>query len=178
MWLNLVAVVVLGVAVVGVVLLAFKAFGRKPPRWILPVAAGLAMLTYTFYNDYSWYARTAGELPDTVVVTDAYETSHPLQPWTYVVPFVDRFAAIDRESLVESPQRPGIVLADVILVQRYMPTRVAPMVFDCANDRRADAVDVEGFDEAGEPIGARWRPFGADDPLRRAVCEGRARATT
>ena len=178
MWFNLIAVVVLGVAVAGSVMLVFKATGRKPPRWILPVAAGVAMLTYTFYNDYSWYSRTAGGLPDTVVVTDAYETSHPLQPWTYLVPFVDRFAAIDRESVVESPRRPDIVLADVILVQRYMPTRVAPMVFDCANGRRSDAVDVQGFDEAGDPIGARWRPLGEDDPLRRVVGEGRERATT
>lgn len=178
MWFNLIAVVVLGVAVAGTVMLAFRALGRRPPRWILPVMAGVAMLTYTFYNDYSWFSRTAGALPETVVVAGTYNSSNALQPWTYFLPMVERFTAIDRESVVESPQRRTLVLADVIFVQRYLPTRIAPMVFDCENGRRADAVDVEGFDEAGEPIGARWQPLHRDDPLRRVVCEGRERATT
>lgn len=175
---NLIAVVVLGVACVAVVMMAFRVFGRKPPRWLLPITAGVAMMSYTLYNDYSWFSRTAGALPETVVLAGAYEQSHPLQPWTYLFAPVDRFAAVDRARLVESPQKPSLVLAEVAMIQRYMPTRVAQMVFDCERGRRSDSIDVEGFDENGDPIGVRWVDVPTDDPLRLAVCAARGRATS
>ncbi|WP_372426013.1 hypothetical protein [Salinarimonas chemoclinalis] len=169
MWFNLIAVVVLGVAVAGVVMLAFKAVGRKPPRWILPVMAGAAMMTYTLYNDYSWFSRTAGALPGTVTVARTYEQTHPLQPWTYLVAPVNRFVAVG--TVVAAPGDTGYRLAEVHLLQRYVPTATAAMVFDCAGGRRADLVDLDGFDASGQPVGGAWRPLAQDDPLRAIVCE-------
>ncbi|GGK20131.1 hypothetical protein [Salinarimonas ramus] len=168
MWFNLIAIFVLGIAVAGSVMLGFKAFGRKPPRWILPIAAGIAMMTYTLYNDYSWFSRTAGALPQSVAVARSYEQTNPLQPWTYLFAPVNRFVAVGR--VVPAPGETGYRMAEVHLLQRYVPTVTATMVFDCAGGRRADLVDLDGFDEAGEPIGGRWQPLTPDDPLRSVVC--------
>lgn len=176
MWFNLIAVLVLGVAVAGVTMLAFRAFGRKPPRWILPIAAGVAMMTYTLYNDYSWFSRTAGALPPSVRVAQSYGQPSPLQPWTYLVAPVNRFVAVGR--VVPNPEQPDYRLAEIFVLQRYMPTATVSTLFDCAGGRRADAVDIEGFDEAGEPIGGPWRPLDADDPLRAVVCDGGEAATS
>ncbi|MGJ3261925.1 MAG: hypothetical protein ACFE0R_01695 [Salinarimonas sp.] len=168
MWLNLIAVVVLGVGVAGVVMLGFKVLGRKPPRWILPVAAGAAMMTYTLYNDYSWFSRTAGALPGSIKVARAFEQTNPLQPWTYLVAPVNRFVAVG--GVVAAPGETGYRLAEVHLLQRYVPTVTAAMVIDCVGGRRADVVDVDGFDAGGEPIGGQWRPLAEGDPLRDIVC--------
>jgi hypothetical protein len=174
---NLLAIAILGVVAAAVVALAFKVTGRKAPRWSLPAAAGVTMLIFTLWSEYSWLDRTVAVLPERVAVAQTYGHTHPLQPWTYVVAPVNRFVAVDREGRAAVGDSPRYVAADVLLVQRWTPTRTARMVFDCERPRRADAVDVEGLDEAGEPAGARWIALDAEDPMRAAAREGREAAT-
>ncbi|MEO1190053.1 MAG: hypothetical protein AAFW60_13380, partial [Pseudomonadota bacterium] len=61
---ELIAVVVAGFAGAGVALLLNKVVGGRLPRWIIPIAAGLAMFATTIAHDYCWYERTAASLPD------------------------------------------------------------------------------------------------------------------
>lgn len=167
---NLIAVVVLGVAAAASIMMVFKMMGRPPPKWLLPIGAGVAMFGFVLYNDYTWYPRTAGALPDHVAVAGTYTQTHPLQPWTYLVAPVNRFAVVDRQRVVPSPQHEDLVLAEVSMVSRFMPTGSATFLIDCDEPRRADATQVTGFDDNGQPVGARWIPVAADDPVRRIAC--------
>lgn len=167
---NLIAVVVIGIAVAAILMMAFKMAGRPAPKWLLPIGAGVAMFAFVLYNDYTWFSRTVDALPDHVAVAGTYTQTHPLQPWTYLVAPVNRFAVVDRERVIASPQDPDLMLAEVSMVSRFMPTGSATFLIDCETPRRADATQVTGFDAAGEPIGARWIPVAADDPVRRIVC--------
>ncbi|MEP0154063.1 MAG: hypothetical protein ABJE81_05245, partial [Pseudophaeobacter sp.] len=58
MFLELIAVIFAGIAVAGVVMLVNNVTGARLPRWLAPVAAGLAMIGVTVTSEYSWYSRT------------------------------------------------------------------------------------------------------------------------
>ncbi|MEZ5863823.1 MAG: hypothetical protein R3D25_07010 [Geminicoccaceae bacterium] len=168
---NLIGTLVLGVATASVVFILCRLLGRPPPRWLLPAAAGLAMLGFHIWTDYSWFARTAAELPDHVVVAQGYPSSNPLQPWTLVVPRIDRFSAVDTSRIRHNPEVPDMAMAVVYLVARWNPTIEANQLYDCATPRRADVgVDTQ-MDAEGRPVDPDWVALPADDPVRRTVCD-------
>lgn len=143
---------------------------RPLPRWVYPAAAGLTMLVYQVYNDYTWFGRNAGSLPPSYVVTSRHTQSSILQFWSLIVPPVDRFAVVDRTSIKRNPQVPDLVMANVILVTRFHPSVLIVQVFDCAQRRRADIHDRVTFDTGGRPQGLSWEELSADDPALEAAC--------
>lgn len=136
-------------------------------RWLIPASAGAAMFGFTMWNDYTWFGRTAGALPETVVVTDSFTQPNPLQPWSLVVAPVNRFRAVDLGALAVHPERPGLRRAPVFLVTRYNPTLVSMQLFDCDGLRRADGA---ASGEDGLPPAAAWSSVAPDDPLLGTVC--------
>ncbi|MEM8759622.1 MAG: hypothetical protein AAGE83_04750 [Pseudomonadota bacterium] len=96
MFLELLATVVAGFACAGVVMLANAVSGRRLPRWLTPVAAGVGMLGMTISNEYSWFDRTAARLPEGVEVATTVEERSWLRPWTRIHPYTKRFVAVDR----------------------------------------------------------------------------------
>lgn len=142
-------------------------FAGVSTRWLIPTSAGAAMLGFTIWTDYSWFGRTASALPDTVVVADRFTAHNPLQPWSLLAEPVNRFRAVDLESLSTHPAHADVRRAAVFLVTRYTPTFVTWQLFDCAGHRRADGADLG---EDGLPAAAAWAPVSPDDPLLRAVC--------
>lgn len=149
-----------------------RTFRRRLPKWIYPAAVGVSMIAFQIYNDYTWFGRTTADLPDTIEVTDTYAGQSPLKAWTYVLPVVDRFRALDRATLQRNPAVPELVIADVILVTRFQPTFTASQIFDCAGHRIADGHAGLAFDAEGRPTDAEWREVSADDPLLVAACRG------
>lgn len=139
--------------------------------WMIPAAAGAGMFGFTIWNDYSWFPRNAEGLPAHVRVVDRFEHRMPLQPWTYLVPTINRFRAVDFDTVRTHPERPEVRGAVVFLVQRFQPTFVSRQVFDCDAGRRADA-ETGPFDEAGLPLPPQWLGLPDDDPVLRAVCDG------
>ena len=136
-------------------------------RWLIPTSAGAALLGFTLWNDYTWFSRLRADLPPDVVVVRTFEQSNAIQPWSLVVPIVNRFQAVNRASLQRSEVDPQVVRAEVYLVARWTPTFTTLQVLDCARGRRADAVDP-GPD--GLPKADAWVEIGRDDPLLVAVC--------
>ena len=138
-------------------------------RWIVPAAAGAGMLGFSRGNDYTGFSRNVDGLPESVVVTDRFEDSNVIQPWTLVVPMINRFRAVDLDSVKRHPKFGAVRGAVVFLDKRYQPTFVTRQVFDCDENQRADA-EVGPFDEAGLPVERSWVSVPADDPLLEAVC--------
>jgi hypothetical protein len=136
-------------------------------RWLIPFSAGVGMLGFTIWNDYSWFDRQRDGLPEGVAVVEAFTQSAAIQPWTLLVPVVNRYSAIDLRAAERHPDRPEIVRAPVFLAQRYQPTVVSAQIIDCAGRRRADAVDA-GPD--GLPPADAWFSLPDGHPLLRAVC--------
>lgn len=68
---------------------------RKLPKWIVPAAAGLGILGYQIYMEYSWFERTQQMLPEGSVVTEVRETPAFWRPWTFAVPLKMGFSVVE-----------------------------------------------------------------------------------
>jgi hypothetical protein len=165
MFLELIAVFVAGFAGAGVALMLVRGTGGRLPQWSVPVAAGGAMLAAAISSEYSWYARTAGNLPDGLEVAQSVTSSAPWRPWTYVVPMTDRFVAVDTVSMRSNARDDGLFLADLYFFARWRPVTSVEVMVDCATGRRADPALGDG----SPPV---WRDAGADDPVVATLCAG------
>ncbi|SIO45281.1 hypothetical protein SAMN05444722_2248 [Rhodovulum sp. ES.010] len=166
MFLELIASFVAAFAAAGIVLVLNRATGRRLPRWLVPVAAGAAMIGYAVWSEYSWASRTVAGLPEGVVEVDRVAERRPWKPWTYLAPQVTRLMAADVAGAATREDAPGVRLVTLYAFARWQPTRSIPVLVDCDAAARADVTDAA----LAAPAQADWRPLGPDDPLIRAVC--------
>ena len=170
MLLGLVGTLVLGIAIGGILTAAYRFSGRRLPKWIIPVGAGLGMIVFHAWNEYTWFARTAAGLPPNVQVGQTYTVSNAIQPWTLVFPRIDWFSAVDLGSVRPIGEAPGYRLAQVHLVTRYSPVGTTRQLFDCNEPRRVTVGPETEFDENGLPKNPNWQALPEDDPLLEKVC--------
>ncbi|MEM8796452.1 MAG: hypothetical protein AAGE61_12865 [Pseudomonadota bacterium] len=171
MGLELVATFAIGFAAAGVAMLINWLLGKRLPRWIVPVSAGGAMIAFAIFSEYAWFGRTKAALPEGIVVAHSVEEQVFYRPWTYVIPYVDRFIAVDRVSLRQNENFPDHKILDLLVYGRWAPVNRIRSIFDCANGRRADLTDGVSFTEEGELQGATWYNTGLDDPVTKTACE-------
>jgi hypothetical protein len=162
MFLMLIATFAAGFVAAGTVIAGPRLVGKRAPRHLPPLAAGLAMVAFMIWNEYSWFDRAAGALPEDVKVAATYTQSSIFQPWTMVKPRINRFAAIDLGGARRNPEFPDQVMAEVLLLSRFDDTASRMQVFDCAEHKRADAPQGEGALD--------WVEVDTDDPLLRTAC--------
>ena len=132
----------------------------------MPVAAGLAMIAVTIANEYSWGPRTAGGLPEGVVVIDDIQQSRWYQPWSYVWPQTVRLMALDTVAVQTRDDAPDVKLVDLYLFARWQPPAKAPQLINCAASQRADATAAA----LADPSAASWSD--ATPRLLAEICEG------
>lgn len=170
MYVELIATLVAGIAAAGFVMLLNRLLGGLLPRWLAPVAAGAAMIATTVYNEYTWYERTRDALPDDMIVVQTVNSRAPYRPWTYAVPFVDRFAAADTATMRRHPAQPDMRLADVYFFGRWAAANVVPVLADCKHRKRAALTNGISFETDGRVEGVDWIEVTADDPLVATIC--------
>ncbi|SIT17400.1 hypothetical protein SAMN05421759_12623 [Roseivivax lentus] len=163
MFLELIAVIVAGIAGAGVMMLVSKISGGQLPRWLVPVAAGCAMLAAAISSEYGWYGRISEALPDGLVVADRINEPSWYRPWTYVVPMTQRFVAVDIDNLQQNTERNSVFLADLYFFGRWRPVQSVEVMVDCAENLRADPT----FGDGSPPV---WRDVGPADPILSAIC--------
>lgn len=170
MFLELIATVFAGFAFAGVVMVLNKLTGGRLPRWAAPVAAGAGMIGMTIASEYSWFDRTRESLPDSLSIVQTVESRAFYRPWTYAVPFVDRFAAIDTVSLRTNDSVPDQRLVDLYFFGRWAPVSKVPVAVNCADKSRANLADGANFGDDGQLLNANWIKLAADDPVIEATC--------
>ncbi|MCF3974567.1 hypothetical protein [Paracoccus salsus] len=136
---------------------ALRKAGLDLPLWLLPAGIGLAMISYSIWNDYAWFGRAQDRLPQDAQLLLIGRDSQPWAPWTYLSPVAVRFAALDPATISNGAE--GIRTARIMLVERRGQTLVVPQEFDC------DAGLVR-------PARGEWTAAEPDDPAFAAVCEG------
>ena len=144
---------------------------RRLPKWVMPAGIGLAMIVFSIWNEYSWYPRMRAALAEGVVVAAAPTDRAMYRPWTYVVPLVSRFIAVDTTNVARSRTDPQVFAANAVIFQRWQPERRIAQAFDCTNRARADLVEGAALSADGTLTGAEWLRAG-DDPLVAAACGG------
>ncbi|MCB1330902.1 MAG: hypothetical protein KDK28_16320 [Maritimibacter sp.] len=170
MFWELIATIVAGVAAAGVVLALGKLLRGRLPKWLMPVAAGAAMIAMAIYNEYGWFPRTQAGFPEGLTIVETVESRAWYRPWTYVTPFVERFVAVDTVTVRSHAAQPDQRLADVYLFGRWAPVHKLPVLADCAGWRRAALADGIGFEDDGSVTGADWVRPPEDDAILTALC--------
>jgi hypothetical protein len=171
MFWDLIAMVAAGAGLAGLVLVIRKVSRGRLPSWTIPAAIGLGMLTFTIWNEYTWFPRASGALPAGVTVLSAPGSSQIWRPWSYVFPIHLRFAAYDGVTAKTSTTNPAIRQGEVVIVQRWQQTRRVPIAVDCTKHLRADLVEGAAIAPDGTLSGAEWYPAAADDALQNAACK-------
>lgn len=172
MLFELIAAVVAGIAVAGIAMtLRWLSRGRLP-RWIVPASAGLGMLCYAIWSEYTWFERMVGTQPASVVVAWHNETRSVLRPWSFYRPVVTRFTAVDKGSAQRHANFPDQVMVDLVLSARWQQAVRVKVVFDCAGRRRADLMqNGVSIGADGAIIGATWTDLPENDPVLAVACE-------
>ncbi len=165
MFFELVATIVAGLAGAGVMMALNRLTGNRLPRWLIPVAAGAAMLFATIASEYSWYGRTRDNLPDGLQVVHAVENRALYRPWTYVVPYIARFMALDTGAVRINSQDQAVRLVDLYLYGRWRRIQALQVMVNCETGQRADPMESTGGTETV------WRDTDADDPIVTATCK-------
>lgn len=171
MFLELIATFAIGFAVAGVILLVNRLSGSRLPGWFLPVGAGIGMLCFIIFNEYTWFQRTSAALPTGIEVAYTVEEKAAYRPWTYLWPYVDRFIAVDGISLKRNEKFPDQRIVDLLIYGRWAPVNRVRAVFDCTAGRRADLTEGVEFAEDGSLKNAYWHKTGLKDPVTQAACK-------
>lgn len=170
MFFELIGTVAAGVATALLVWAINRTLKGRLPSWLVPVAAGAAMLAATISSEYSWFSRTQANMPSGFVVTETVEEIKFYRPWTYVKPYVSRFIAVDQLTARTHPDHPDQRIVDLVIYGRWARTAKIPALFDCAANARADLVDGVEFGPNGEVLNADWLSMEADAPVLQAAC--------
>ncbi len=175
MLIDFIATIAAGAGVACIVFIAshlsLRLTGRKLAKWVLPAGIGLGMLSYAIWNEYTWYPRVRAALPEGVVVASAPAERVFYRPWSYIVPSVSRFIAVDRGPTTRSAADPQTFAANALVMQRWLPAHRIPQAFDCARRVRADLIEGAVLADDGTLSGTTWVEV-ADDPLVAAACGG------
>ena len=170
MFVELIATIFAGISCAGLAMLLNIVTGRRLPKWIMPVAAGLGMLGMTISNEYTWFSRTTDRLPDGIEIATTVDEKSWLRPWTQIFPYTKRFVAVDVATMRRNENLPAERLADLYFFGRWSPVNQAPMLFDCANARSALLIDGAVFAEDGSVTNADWQATPDGDPILTLVC--------
>ncbi|ARE42112.1 hypothetical protein RGUI_3971 [Rhodovulum sp. P5] len=169
MFLELIATFVAALGAAGLVMGLNMMTGGRLPKWLMPVAAGAAMIAYAVWSEYSWAGRTVAGLPEGVVEVSRVDERIAYKPWTYIVPQTTRLMAADAGGAATRPDAPALRLVNLYLFARWQPARTVPILVDCETAARADATEAA----LADPAQADWLPLPAGDPLVVAVCTSR-----
>ena len=171
MFIELIATVFAGIACAGIAMFLNIITGKRLPKWIIPVVAGLGMIGMTISNEYTWFDRTAEQLPEGVTIAMKVEEQSWGRPWTQLWPYTKRFVAVDTATAQTNANLPDQRLADLYFFGRWSPVNQAPMLFDCTGARSALLIDGATFAADGTVTDADWQHMPAGDPILKLVCE-------
>lgn len=171
MFFELIGTIMAGATAALLVWAINRTLKGRLPKWLIPTAAGVAMLLATISSEYGWFGRTKANMPKGMVVAQAIEERAFYRPWTYAKPYIARFVAVDQVSMRTNPKQPNQRIVDLVFYGRWTRTAKVPMLYDCANAKRADVVDGIEFGADGNVVNAQWQSIEQDDPVLKAACE-------
>lgn len=171
MYVFIFTTVVVGFASAGVVMLLFRLWGRKAPKYVVPFVAAIAMFGYMIWDEYTWFDRYEARLPQTINVIQTFTDENVFAPWTLINAPVNRFTAIDLDKVITNPDAPEEKRVTTLLLKKGGETLALTHLIDCSQGRRGYITPATAVDGNGFPTGIdEWFAMNADDPLRAAIC--------
>ncbi|WP_210395745.1 hypothetical protein [Motiliproteus sediminis] len=166
---NLVALVFAGIGAAGIGLTLRSLSRKKLPKWIVPVFAGIGMLSYQIYSEYTWYEHKQAQLPPESEVIATQQGQMIWRPWSYLYPLTTGFTVLDSSSFKVTQVQDDLV-AEFVLYQfeRSHADNViaAPHLLNCSNGQMLKLT------EERKPDLSSLKELAEADPLRTRVCNG------
>ncbi|MDX1677188.1 hypothetical protein [Arsukibacterium sp.] len=168
---ELIATIFAGLGAAGIALAIRFISRKKAPRWLIPVFAGLGMLSFQVQSEYNWYQHQAGRLPAGVVVIRTVEQRAFWRPWSYIYPQTLRFIAADIGNAAANQRNNAVWLVDLYLFERRLAAKRVPQVVHCQQQARTDFTENLQIPAPGEAVSPAWQKLDDNDPLLVALCQ-------
>ncbi len=134
---ELLATVFAGLGAAGIIM-GLRMIIKKIPKWTVPASAGLGMLLFQIYSEYTWFEHTESLLPQGTVVVAKVDDVVYHKPWTKFIPLVERFIAADVRNAQKNQQHPSLVQVELYFFERRMSAHHLSIVIDCTHKRQAN----------------------------------------
>lgn len=166
MFWNFVATVFAGLGAAGIALGIRTLTRKKAPKWIIPVFAGLGMLSYLVYGEYNWFELKKSQLPSEAVVVSQEVKQVPWRPWTYLVPQVMSFTVLDTASIQSTPNDRNVHMFYLYRFEQSYTDAVTKQVhlLNCSTQ------ELVPVNDEGNAIVENLRKLSDDDRLFIAAC--------
>lgn len=126
---ELIATIFAGFLFAGIAL-SIRLFYKRTPKWIVPVAAALGMLSFQIHHEYTWSEHTISQLPKGSVVIAQVPTSTWFRPWSYIKPQVFQFVVLDTNHIAHQG---NYKLATLYFFERRNSAYPLNIQVDCNN---------------------------------------------
>lgn len=135
MFWNFVATIFAGLGAAGLAYGLRTITRQRAPKWIIPAFAGIGMLTFLAYGEYTWFGHKQSQLPEGSVVVSTEKQSVVWRPWSLVVPQIFRFTVLDTNSIVRNPKNPQLVKFYLYRFEKSYTDSVTAQVYllNCEN---------------------------------------------
>ena len=170
MLLDFIAALATGFGLLSVTFILNRVTGQRLGRWIYPATVAAGMVGYTAWAEYTWHSRVLAAQPQLRLASTASERLF-YRPWTYVVPQINRMIAVDVSQSLQHDAQPDLILTHLVLMGRWEPTRSIPVIFNCAENTRADLLEGATLNPDGTVEGVEWATMAADDRILVTACE-------
>jgi hypothetical protein len=126
------------------------------PKFVLPMLAGISLLTFNAYMRYTWGDRVAAAFPPEVVVLHEYRFSSLFEPWTFLYPRVSHFIAADTTQTRTNADHPEIVMGATVMMQEHQETLNMTVLVNCMQKQVA-VLPTRQIAEGQNPLDlAQW----------------------
>lgn len=166
MFWTFVATVFSGLGAAGIALGIRAATRKKAPKWLIPVFAGMGMLGYLVYGEYTWFEHKQTLLPDEALVVSTEDYPVPWRPWTYVFPQVMAFTVLDTNSVVNSHSDRNVLQFNLYRFEQSYTDAVSLKTYLLNCDSR-ELVPLKGSQEVDT---SAMKTLPREDRLLRAAC--------
>lgn len=161
MFWDIIAMVVAGFLFAGLAM-PIKFFYKKTPKWLIPFMAGLGMMSYQVFSEYTWFSTTQSKLPKESVVVATVPKTTWFRPWSYVKPQIFQFVVLDTSQAVDIDG--NIKQAQVYFFERRMPAQKLDALFDCQKG-------VQTYVFNNDLSKLNWQKLDYTDDALKLVCK-------
>lgn len=167
MFWNLVATVFAGLGAAGIAFGIRSLTQKRAPKWIVPVFAGVGMMSYQVYIEYTWFEHMQSRMPSETVVVSTEEEQVFWRPWSYLAPQITSFTVLDKSSIVRDLPGQDVIRFYLYRFKQTYGGRVSDKVYlmNCATR------ELVPLSDAGEPITTAMSELSHDNRLLIAACQ-------
>lgn len=139
-----------------------KIFYKKTPKWFIPFMAGLGMMSYQVFSEYTWFDNTKSKLPEGSVVVASVPTTTWFRPWSYIKPQIFQFVVLDTANVTAIDEKTK--QAQVYFFERQLPAQKLDVLFDCQKD-------VQTYVVNNDLSRLNWEKLAYTDYALKLICK-------